>query len=321
MSHFPTLHILILVIANLQIQCFAFVSQSRGFCATGPPTESLKAEYRKLSALGSQSYNPVDSESRAAITPIEIDTWFHIITGEAGTESISDEMIADQLSYLQNAYWNATISYRLQGVTRSANDTWARNEDEMAMKTVLRRGSYRTLNVYFHTDLQASPNAGARAFDIVRRELGASQQQQQQPTSMLGFCTLPDPSINASSPRSAYIKDGCNVLAETMPGGSLAHYNRGGTAIHEIGHWNGLLHTFEGESCSSDNEGDFIADTPQQSKPTEGCPAQKDSCPELPGFDAIHNFMDYSSDECYDSFTPDQVSRMRSMWFAMRDGK
>lgn len=98
MSHFPTLHILILVIANLQIQCFAFVSQSRGFCATGPPTESLKAEYRRLSALGSQSYNPVDSESRAAITPIVIDTWFHIITGEAGTELISDEMIADQVS-------------------------------------------------------------------------------------------------------------------------------------------------------------------------------------------------------------------------------
>ncbi|GAB1202211.1 extracellular metalloprotease [Aspergillus pseudonomiae] len=318
MSHFPTLHILILVIANLQIQCFAFVSQSRGFCATSPPTESLKAEYRRLSALGFQNHNPVDSESRAAVAPIEIDTWFHIVTGEAETESISDEMVADQLSYLQNAYQNATISYRLQGVTRSVNDTWARNEDEMAMKTALRRGSYRTLNVYFHTDLQGSASAGARASDIVRREMGASQPQS---TSMLGFCTLPDPSINASSPRSTYIKDGCNVLAETMPGGSLVHYNRGGTAIHEIGHWNGLLHIFEGESCSPDNEGDFIADTPQQSKPTEGCPAQKDSCPELPGLDAIHNFMDYSSDECYDSFTPDQVSRMRSMWFAMRDGK
>ncbi|GAB1193135.1 hypothetical protein APSETT444_002338 [Aspergillus pseudonomiae] len=286
---------------------------SRGFCATSPPTESLKAEYRRLSALGFQNHNPVDSESRAAVAPIEIDTWFHIVTGEAETESISDEMVADQ-----NAYQNATISYRLQGVTRSVNDTWARNEDEMAMKTALRRGSYRTLNVYFHTDLQGSASAGARASDIVRREMGASQPQS---TSMLGFCTLPDPSINASSPRSTYIKDGCNVLAETMPGGSLVHYNRGGTAIHEIGHWNGLLHIFEGESCSPDNEGDFIADTPQQSKPTEGCPAQKDSCPELPGLDAIHNFMDYSSDECYDSFTPDQVSRMRSMWFAMRDGK
>jgi hypothetical protein len=140
-------------------------------------------------------------------------------------------------------------------------------------------------------------------------------------SSMLGFCTLPDPSINASSPRSTYIKDGCNILAKTMPGGSLVHYNRGGTAVHEIGHWNGLLHTFEGESCSPDNKGDYIADTPQQSKPTDGCPAQKDSCPDLPGLDAIHNFMDYSSDECYESFTPDQVKRMRSMWFAMREGK
>ncbi|KAF5863103.1 hypothetical protein ETB97_010562 [Aspergillus alliaceus] len=189
----------------------------------------------------------------------------------------------------------------------------------MAMKAALRRGNYRTLNIYFHTDLRASSGAGARATaNITNREAGALGQPS---SSMLGFCTLPDPSINASSSPTSYIKDGCNVLAKTMPGGSLAHYNRGGTAIHEIGHWNGLLHTFEGESCSPNNEGDFIADTPQQSTPTEGCPVLKDSCPDLPGVDAIHNFMDYSSDECYESFTPGQIKRMRSMWFAMREGK
>lgn len=181
------------------------------------------------------------------------------------------------------------------------------------MKDALRKGTYRTLNVYFQSDLQAPTDPGHAGHQVDLSE--------QLATSVLGFCTLPNPSINGSSPRSEYVKDGCNVLAKTVPGGSLPHYNRGGTAIHEIGHWNGLLHTFEGESCSSDNEGDYIDDTPQESVPTDGCPTRKDSCPNSSGFDPVHNFMDYSSDECYESFTPAQIRRMRDMWYAMREGK
>jgi hypothetical protein len=179
------------------------------------------------------------------------------------------------------------------------------------MKSTLRKGTYRTLNVYFQTDLQASPGQSGRA----------SSHSNDLSTSVLGFCTLPDPSINATSPRADYVKDGCNILASAMSGGTLDQYNRGGTAIHEIGHWNGLLHTFQGESCDADNPGDYIADTPQQSAPTGGCPAKKDSCPHLPGLDAIHDFMDYSSDVCYESFTDGQNERMRNMWVSMRAGK
>ena len=74
-------------------------------------------------------------------------------------------------------------------------------------------------------------------------------------------------------------------------------YDEGQTAVHETGHWLGLLHTFQGYSCSG--PGDYIDDTPQQSQSTDGCPNTiplKDSCPSLPGMDAIHNFMDYSTD-------------------------
>lgn len=186
------------------------------------------------------------------------------------------------------------------------------------MKTHLRNGSYDTLNVYFQSNLQGSPGTGARDLHHADSRASASDQMT---SSVLGFCTLPDPSIHKGSPRSDYVKDGCNVLAKTMPGGSLNGYNRGGTAIHEIGHWNGLLHTFEGESCSPNDPGDFISDTPQQSRPTSGCPFRKDSCPNSPGLDAIHDFMDYSNDECYESFTAGQARRMRSIWFIMRVGK
>lgn len=73
-------------------------------------------------------------------------------------------------------------------------------------------------------------------------------------------------------------------------------YNEGKTAVHEVGHWFGLLHTFEGLSCDSTDRGDFVDDTPQEMTPTEGCPTGKDSCPGDMGLDPIGNYMDYSSD-------------------------
>lgn len=199
-------------------------------------------------------------------------------------------------------------------MTRHINETWASNGDDLGMKLALRRGTYSTLNVYFQTDLQGSTGDAARA-------LYRDGSDQTDPTTILGFCSLPDPNIHPGSSRADYVSDGCNILARTMPGGSLLNYNKGGTAVHEIGHWHGLLHTFQDESCSPQNPGDYIADTPQQSVPTSGCPLRKDSCPQSPGLDAIHNFMDYSSDECYQEFTAAQGVRMRSMWAAMRQGK
>lgn len=321
--------LVVLVTLFLQVRCSPFALQKRGACATEDPDADFLHEVRRLQ---SDEADPASSQARTA--PIEIETWFHIISSKSESTQVTDDMINSQvscfffdwhlsanslclqLSILQQSYADSGISYRLQGVTRHVNDKWASNADDTAMKTTLRKGSYRTLNVYFQTDLQASPGQAGRAFGhrgaVTNNDLASS---------VLGFCTLPDPSVNASSPASHYIKDGCNVLAKTMPGGSLDLYNRGGTAIHEIGHWNGLLHTFQGESCSVDNPGDHISDTPQQSTPTDGCPDRKDSCPDSPGLDAVHDFMDYSSDVCYENFTPGQGERMRSMWISMREGK
>ena len=48
-------------------------------------------------------------------------------------------------------------------------------------------------------------------------------------------------------PAQDYATDGCSVLAGSMPKAPVPAYgySLGKTAVHEVGHWFGLLHTFE----------------------------------------------------------------------------
>lgn len=85
----------------------------------------------------------------------------------------------------------------------------------------------------------------------------------------------------------------------------IQNYNLGRTATHEVGHYLGLFHTFDG-GCTVN--GDRIADTNPESSPTYGCPGSRTSCSLPAPFD---NYMDYSDDRCMDKFTHDQGFRMR----------
>ena len=120
------------------------------------------------------------------------------------------------------------------------------------MKQALRRGTYSTLNIWFQTNLTATNDPKA-------------------PVRLLGYCTTPTNvtyEYNGNLfdyPASAYAIDGCNVYTGTVPGSpSVVYgYNRGLTAAHEVGHWMGLLHTFEvsavmGFGGSKDNERSLI---------------------------------------------------------------
>jgi len=108
-------------------------------------------------------------------------------------------------------------------------------------------------------------------------------------------------------------QDGVVIHYASLPGGTLSPYNLGGTATHEVGHYLGLYHTFQGgcDTGSCSTTGDLICDTPAQASATSGCPSGKDTCPAT-GLDPIHNYMDYSTDICYTNFTAGQDTRMNA---------
>jgi hypothetical protein len=95
----------------------------------------------------------------------------------------------------------------------------------------------------------------------------------------------------------------------SLPSGWISGYDRGTTLVHEVGHYLGLLHTFE-NGCSA--PGDFIEDTPSEASPAIGMSVARNTCPDV-GEDPVHNYMDTAMDAGMSEFTAGQAERMNAI--------
>jgi hypothetical protein len=209
---------------------------------------------------------------RAVAIPVA----FHVIySGSVG--NVSSSQINAQINVLNNAYASAGYSFYLSKVTRTNRSSWFNlgqgSSAERQMKSALRVNPATTLNVY-----SVNPTGG-----------------------LLGWATFP-----WSYGQSDY-RHGVVLLYGSLPGGSSAPYNLGDTGTHEVGHYLGLYHTFQG-GCSG--SGDYVSDTPAEASPAYGCPTGRNTCSSA-GNDPITNFMDYTDDACMNTFTAGQRSRMQ----------
>ncbi|UZR98502.1 M43 family zinc metalloprotease [Chondrinema litorale] len=82
-------------------------------------------------------------------------------------------------------------------------------------------------------------------------------------------------------------------------------YNLGRTLTHEMGHYLGLLHPWGSKDCDNN---DYCDDTPAVDTFVSGCTSFK-GCNQEDVL--IENYMNWTSDICMNTFTKNQIERMR----------
>lgn len=107
-------------------------------------------------------------------------------------------------------------------------------------------------------------------------------------------------------------KDGIVINTTAFGTGMPGAFNKGRTAVHEVGHWLGLKHIWGDALCGDDG----IDDTPKQSGYTTSCPTgvKTSSCNTSTGGDMYMNYMDFTNDACLNLFTNGQKEHMRSLF-------
>ncbi|MEQ1502603.1 MAG: zinc metalloprotease, partial [Myxococcota bacterium] len=143
-----------------------------------------------------------------------IATHFHVIhDGNKG--NLSQQELDDSLNALNAAYAGTGWSFDLVSTDDRDKPKWYKagpgSAAEGNMKAAMRIGSGDDLNVYF-----SKPGGG-----------------------LLGWSTFP--SDYANNPTD----DGVVILNTSIPGGAFP-FDEGDTLVHEVGHWMGLYHTFQG---------------------------------------------------------------------------
>ena len=216
----------------------------------------------------------------------------HVVTDDDGTTgAVSMQEIQDQMDLLDGPFRADNpygFFFDLIGVGYHANSEWFVGFD-------LTQGGTSDEALEAQEDLNVDPS---RVLNLYLSDLLVAN------FNLHGFAFYPWQYPEAD------FRNAVHVEYRTLPGGEDTGtgfgYDFGDIAIHEIGHYLGLCHTWD--SCTGD--GDYVDDTPMHADPNTQCPIGSNQCggPE----DPINNFMNQTSDACRTGFTAGQNLRIGS---------
>lgn len=261
----------------------------------GPTAAEVRVNEARFEAAFDALSSAERQNARGGGKRVRIPVYVHAIQKRKGMVRGPRKRIKQQIRIMNRAYRGVQskrsvrtkFRFVLKDIDRRVNKRWyhAALDDPAAkrMKRKVRRGGRRALNIY----LTAPRVSGGTLF---------------------GWSTFP------SDFKKHPWLDGVVIHYGSMRNGRFDGYNKGDTAVHEVGHWLGLYHTFQG-GCSKRN--DRVRDTPREKTPNYTCPKHRNTC-RAPGRDPVHNFLDYSYDNCMNRFTFGQRKRMNRQWAAFR---
>ncbi len=301
--------------------------------------ESANTTYRGLAAKA----NDKNSQSSKAIYTIPV--VFHVVWNSSSPQqNLDDSVLIEQIAVLNEDYSrsnldasntrpaflpivaDAEIQFELACIDPNGNST----NGIVRVQTTATFGNAFLPDMASVSKIQKSTQGGSDPWnqsEYLNIWIGDINGGSSTP-SLLGVATPP-----ANLPNWP-----ANSTPQDLLDGAIIQYNafgrnnpnifapgvviNGRTVTHEVGHYLGVRHcaenTFGGLLGSICGDDDGLNDTPNCDQSQQGCDTNRNSCTDTIGGlgdlpDMVENYMDYSDQDCQNSFTQGQATIMRSV--------